>query len=46
MKAIIDALNIVYGVRELRSFVRLNVVSPIMTAGTILGLLVAIAALW
>jgi membrane protein len=27
MKAIIDALNIVYGVKALRSFVRLNVAS-------------------
>lgn len=44
LKAIIDALNIVYGVKEWRSFVRLNVVSLAMTLGTIVGLLLAIAA--
>ena len=44
MKAIIDALNIVYGVKELRSFIRLNVVSLIMTLGAIIGLLLAISA--
>ncbi len=44
LKAIIDALNIVYGVKEWRSFVRLNLVSLIMTLGTIVGLLLAIAA--
>ncbi|MEJ2435820.1 MAG: YihY/virulence factor BrkB family protein, partial [Pseudolabrys sp.] len=44
LKAIIDALNIVYGVKEWRSFIRLNVVSLIMTAGTIVGLLLAMAA--
>ncbi len=45
MKAIIDALNIVYGVKELRSFVRLNIVSLAMTMATIIGLLLAIAAI-
>lgn len=44
LKAIIDALNIVYGVKELRSFIRLNVVSLIMTVCTIVGLLLAMAA--
>ncbi len=44
MKAIIDALNIVFGVKELRSFIRLNVVSLIMTVAAIIGLLLAIAA--
>ncbi len=45
MKAIIDALNIVYGVSEERSFIRLNAVSLVMTLGAIVGLLVAIAAI-
>jgi membrane protein len=44
IKAIIDALNIVYGVRETRSFVRLNLVSLAFTAGALLSLLAAIAA--
>ena len=44
MKAIIDALNIAYGVRERRSFITLNLVSLAMTAGAIAGLLLAIAA--
>jgi membrane protein len=44
LKAIIDALNIVYGVKEWRSLIRLNVVSLIMTVGTIVGLLLAMAA--
>jgi membrane protein len=44
MKAIIDALNIVYGVKERRSFLKLNAISLAMTAGAILGLLLAIAA--
>jgi membrane protein len=44
MKAIIDALNIVYGVKERRSFIRLNAISLGMTAGAIAGLLLAIAA--
>ncbi len=44
LKAIIDALNIVYGVKEQRSFIRLNAVSLAMTVCTIVGLLLAIAA--
>ena len=44
MKAVIDALNIVYGAKERRSFVKLNAVSLAMTAGAIIGLLLAIAA--
>lgn len=44
LKAIIDALNIVYGVREQRSFIRLNAVSLAMTVCTIVGLLLAIGA--
>jgi membrane protein len=43
MKAIIDALNIAYGVKERRSFIKLNLISLTMTAGAIAGLLLAIA---
>ncbi len=44
LKAIIDALNVVYGVKEERSFIWLNVVSLAMTIGAIVGLMLAIAA--
>jgi membrane protein len=45
IKAIIDALNIVYGVKERRSFIRLNLVALGFTVGAIVGLLMAIAAI-
>jgi membrane protein len=45
VKAIIDALNIVYGVKESRSFIRLNLVSLAFTAGALACLLAAIAAI-
>jgi len=44
IKAIIDALNVIYGVRERRSFVRLNLVSLAFTIGSIGAMLLAIAA--
>jgi len=44
VKAIIDALNIVYGVKERRGFIWLNLLSLTFTAGAIAGLLTAIAA--
>jgi membrane protein len=44
MKAIIDALNIAYGVKERRSFITLNLVSLGFTVSAITGLLLAIAA--
>jgi membrane protein len=44
MKAIVDALNIVYGVRERRGFFRLNMVSLTFTVGAIAAMLLAIAA--
>lgn len=44
LKAIIDALNIVYGVKERRSFIKLNLVSLTLTLGAIVGLLLAMAA--
>ncbi len=43
-KAIIEALNIVYEVKEARNFIWLNLVSLIFTVGTIIGLILAIAA--
>ncbi len=45
VKAIIDALNIVYGVKERRGFIRLNLVSLAFTFGAIAGLLLAMAAI-
>lgn len=44
LKAAIDALNIIYRVKETRSFVRLNLVSLAMTLGTIVVLLMALGA--
>lgn len=45
VKAIIDALNIVYGVKERRSFIKLNLVSLAFTVSAIAGLLVSISAI-
>jgi membrane protein len=45
VKAIIDALNIVYGVKERRSFIRLNLVSLAFTVGALVVLLLALAAI-
>jgi membrane protein len=44
IKAIIDALNVVYDEKEERSFIKLNLVSLALTLGTIVALLVAIGA--
>jgi membrane protein len=44
MKAIIDALNIVYDEKEKRGFIRLNLTSLTLTVGAILSLLLAIGA--
>lgn len=44
VKAIMDALNITYGVKERRGFIRLNLVSLAFTVSLIAGLLLAIAA--
>jgi membrane protein len=41
MKAIIDALNVVYDEKEKRSFIKLNLVSLAFTIGGVLGILVA-----
>jgi membrane protein len=45
MKAVFDALNIVYGEEEKRSFVKLNLMSLTFTLGAIMFLLVAIGAI-
>lgn len=42
MKALFDALNIVYGEKEKRSFIKLNLVSLTFTAGGLLFTLIAI----
>jgi membrane protein len=44
MKAIIDALNVIYEEEEKRSFIRLNLVSLALTAGAIAALLLALGA--
>ena len=44
MKAIIDALNVVYDEKEKRSFVRLNLLSLMFTLIAIFSLMVALAA--
>jgi len=43
VKAVLDALNIAYGVKERRGFIRLNLVSLAFTIGGIAMLLLAIA---
>ncbi len=45
VKAIIDALNIAYGVKDRRSFIRLNLVSLAFTIGALAVLLLAFAAI-
>ena len=44
MKAIIDALNVVYDEKEKRSFLKLNLVSLLFTFVVILSLMIALAA--
>jgi len=44
MKALFDALNVVYGEEEKRGFIKLNAVSLAFTTGAILFLLIAMAA--
>jgi len=45
VKALFDALNVVYGEREKRSFLKLNAISLAFTCGALLLLLLALAAL-
>ena len=44
MKAMIDALNVIYDETERRSFIRLNLLSLVMTLGALAFLLIAIGA--
>jgi membrane protein len=44
MKAIMDALNVVYDENEKRSFIRLNLISLAFTLGALAALLIAIGA--
>src|SRR5204863_7467553 len=44
MKAIMDALNVVYDEKEKRGFIKLNLVSLAFTLGGIAAILVALAA--
>ena len=44
MKAVIDALNVVYEEREKRSFVQLNLLSLAFTIGGIAALIVMVSA--
>jgi membrane protein len=44
MKALFDALNVVYGEKERRSFIRLNAISLAFTLGAILLLMVVLGA--
>jgi membrane protein len=43
MKAVIDALNVVYNVAERRGFIRLNMISLVFTLGAIIVMLLATA---
>jgi membrane protein len=45
MKALFDALNIVYGAKEKRGFIKLNAISMTFTAGAVVFLLAAIGIL-
>ena len=44
VKAVIDALNVVYGEREKRSFIRLNLLSLAFSTGAIAALLLMVSA--
>ena len=43
-KALIDALNVIYDEKEKRGFIKLNLVSLVLTAGAILAILTALGA--
>jgi uncharacterized BrkB/YihY/UPF0761 family membrane protein len=45
MKALFDALNVVYGEEERRSFLKLNAVSLAFTLGALLFMVFALAAI-
>jgi membrane protein len=45
MKALVDALNVIYDEKEKRGFIKLNFVSLVLTAGGILAILTAVGAI-
>jgi membrane protein len=45
MKALFDALNVVYGEKEKRGFIKLNVISLAFTIGALLFMVLALAAI-
>ena len=45
MKALIDALNVIYDEKEKRGFIKLNFLSLILTAGGLLAILTAVGAI-
>jgi membrane protein len=45
MKALFDALNVVYGEKEQRGFFRLNIVSRAFTLGVLIFMMVAVSAI-
>ena len=45
MKALIDALNVIYDEKEKRGFIKLNLVSLVLTAGGLLAILTAVGAI-
>ncbi|MBW0003386.1 MAG: YihY/virulence factor BrkB family protein [Hyphomicrobiales bacterium] len=45
MKALVDALNIVYGEKEKRSFIKLNAASLVFTLGAIIFMILALGAI-
>ena len=45
MKALIDALNVIYDEKEKRGFIKLNFVSLVLTAGGLLAILTAVGAI-
>ena len=45
MKALIDALNVIYDEKEKRGFIKLNLLSLVLTAGGLLAILTAVGAI-
>ena len=45
MKALFDALNVVYGEKEQRSFIRLNAISLAFTLGALFFMMIAVSAI-
>jgi membrane protein len=45
MKALFDALNVVYGEKEQRGFIRLNIISLAFTLGALIFMMIAVSAI-